>query len=146
MKIETTRFGSVPIKPDDILLFPSGLVGMEHCRHWILLADAHNPSVGWMQSLSQRELALSVVSPRRFVPAYQLKVTRSQLSPLQLENAHQAYVLAIVGKNEQSLTLNLRAPLVVNLDRSLGVQVISTDEQPLQFVLHAQPSPLEKSA
>ena len=146
MKIETTRFGLVTIKPDDILLFPSGLVGMENCRHWILLADAHNQSVGWMQSLSHSELALSVVSPRRFVPAYQLKVTRSQLSLLQLENDHQAYVLAIVGKNEQSLTLNLRGPLVVNLDRSLGVQVISTDEQPLQFALHAQPSPLQKSA
>lgn len=146
MKIETTRFGLVGIKPDDILLFPSGLVGMEDCRHWILLADAHNQSVGWMQSLSHGELALSVVSPRRFVSEYQLKVTRSQLSPLQLENDHQAYVLAIVGKNEESLTLNLRGPLVVNLDRNLGVQVISTDEQPLQFALHAQPSPLKKSA
>ena len=47
MKIDTTRFGCLDIVPDDLLQFPAGLLGLEDCRHWVLLADAeHMPWAG----------------------------------------------------------------------------------------------------
>ena len=51
MDMMTTRFGKIAIDAEDILLFPHGLVGYEDCQHWVLLADAVNPAVGWLQSL-----------------------------------------------------------------------------------------------
>ena len=66
MKIHTTRFASIEIEPDDILFFRHGLVGFEDCRHWVLLADADNRSVAWLQSMQHSDIALPVVSPRRF--------------------------------------------------------------------------------
>ncbi|HMC10031.1 MAG TPA: flagellar assembly protein FliW, partial [Pirellulaceae bacterium] len=45
------------------------------------------------------------------------------------------------------LTLNLKAPLIINLDRRLGRQVITTDEQPVALPLvPAPPALLRKSA
>ncbi len=146
MQINTTRFGSVELLPEDILLFPAGLFGFEEALHWVLLGDAENESLAWLQNVSQPELALPVVSPRRFVPDYQVRVAKSQLLPLQFGAFDQAYVLGIVGKDEQGLTLNLKAPLVINLDRRIGRQVITSDDQPLQFALYEPKRELRKSA
>jgi flagellar assembly factor FliW len=146
MKISTTRFGSVRIEADDILLFPAGLVGFEDCRHWVILADADNESVGWLQCVSRADVALPVVSPRRFAPQYQVRATRGQLAPLQLQPQDQAYVLAVVSKDDRRLTLNLRAPIVVNLSRRVGRQLVTTDNQPVQFDVGYLPAPLRKSA
>ena len=145
MKIETTRFGKLDVEAEDILHFPAGLIGLEDCRNWVLLADAQNDALGWLQSTTQGDVALAVVSPRRFVPDYQLRVARGELAPLALAEVKQAKVLVIVGKNEQSITLNLKAPLIINLHEQLGRQVVTTSEQPIQYELHAQ-QPLRKSA
>jgi len=146
MQIRTTRFGVLELGADDLLSFPTGLLGLEDCRHWVLLADAQNESLGWLQSTSKPEVAVAVVSPRRFVPTYQLRVARNELEPLQLARVRDAQVLVIVGKNEQGITLNLKAPLVVNLERRLGRQVVSNADQPLQYPLSSPPAQLRKSA
>jgi flagellar assembly factor FliW len=146
MKIDTIRFGCVEIEPDDLLHFPSGLLGLEDCRHWVLLADVENEALGWLQNSSRAEIALAVVCPRRFVPDYQVRISRGELAPLELAEVRQAQVLAIVGKNEQGITLNLKAPLVINLQRRLGRQVITNGDQPLQYQLVLEPLTLRKSA
>ena len=135
METQTTRFGPVEIDPDDSILFPTGLLAFEQCRHWVLLADADNDAVAWMQSVVHPEVAMAVVSPRRFVPEYRLRVTADQLAPLEFTEIHQAYLLAVVSKHESSLTINLKAPLVINLQRRLGRQVVATGEAPVQHAL-----------
>ncbi|MEX2118868.1 MAG: flagellar assembly protein FliW [Pirellulales bacterium] len=146
MQIRTTRFGPLEIEADDILSFPAGLLGLEDCRHWVLLADAQNNALGWLQSTSRPEVALAVVCPRRFVPDYQFRVFRSELAALDLADVKDAQVLSIVGKNERSITLNLKAPVVINLERRLGRQVVANGEQPVQYELANRQAPLKKSA
>ncbi len=135
MNISTTRFGRLELKTEELLVFPSGILGLEDCREWVLLADAENDALGWLQSTTRREVALAVVSPRRFVPGYQARISRSELAPLDLADVRQAQVLVVVGKNEGGITLNLKAPLVINLQRRTGRQVIANGEQPIQFEL-----------
>lgn len=146
MIIETTRFGATSVDPEDILLFPAGLFGLDNCRHWVLLADAENESVAWLQSATRPDTALAVVSPRRFAPDYKVRVAPSQLQALDLGPQDQLQVLTIVNKSEGRLTLNLRAPLLVNLSRRLGRQMVTNDEQPLQLPIAEVVTPLRKSA
>ena len=146
MQIDTSRFGPLTIAAEDILLFPHGLIAFEDCRHWVLLADADNDALGWLQSITRGELAMAVVSPRRFVPDYRLRLARGQLLPLELSQLDNAYVLTMLSKSDHSLTINLAAPLVINLDRRLGRQVIVADEQPAAFELSPARPALRKSA
>ena len=148
MRIITTRFGAVEIEASDVLSFARGVLGFESCRQWILLADAANEAVGWLQCVTRPDLALPVVSPRRFAPEFQVRVARQQLMPIELTDPDQAYILVVVGKSAQGLTLNLRAPIIINLDRRLGCQVVGGDEQPTAHLISAVPTkvPLRKSA
>ena len=135
MNISTTRFGDVVIEAGDELTFVDGLIGMEQCRRWALFADAANSALGWLQSLDRPELALAVVSPRRFVPNYSLRVARRDIEPLALADVNDAQVLVIVGQVDDSLVLNLKAPLVIHLDKCLGRQVVARDDHAVQHRL-----------
>jgi len=146
MLISTSRFGTVEIDPEDILLFSRGMLAYEAHRHWVLLADADNPAVAWLQSLSDPEIAFPMVSPRRFAPGYQVQIARSQLTPLELAALDQAFVLVALSRNDDTVTMNLRAPVIINLDRRIGRQVVTSDEQPLQRALASSPIQLRKSA
>ena len=146
MEIATYRFGQLHIESHDLIHFPRGILGLETCRNWVLLADSQNDALGWLQSTERPEIALAVVSPRRFVPDYQMRVARREISTLQLPRIQDAQVLVIVGKTKRSLSLNLKAPLVFNLAQRLGAQVVVKDEHPLQYELTAPESALRKSA
>lgn len=131
----TSRFGTVSISNSDLLHFPQGLVGFEDCRRWVLLGDSGNPAVGWLQSTDEKELALAVISPRRFVPDYRFHVNRHQLETIELEDLDRAFVLVVVAKTDSELTANLKAPVIINLDRRLGCQCVVADDHPMQHPL-----------
>ncbi len=142
----TTRFGTLSIHPQDELLFEQGLVGLEDCRRWVVLTDAENPALGWLQSIDHGHVALGIVSPRRFVPDYQLRVDRDDLRTLELDTVRDAEVVVIASRQSSGLTLNLRAPLVINVEKMRGCQVIAKDAHPVQFPLTAAPPQLRRSA
>src|SRR5204862_6210942 len=125
MDISTTRFGSLTIEEADVLTFVDGLIGMEDCRRWVLLGDAENSALGWLQSLERPEVALGVVSPRRFVADYQVRVARRDLAPLGLKNPNDAQVLVIISHAAGSVALNLKAPLVIHLAERVGRQIVA---------------------
>ena len=146
MRITTSRFGRIDVDAGDILRFPSGLPGLEDCREWALLADASNDALGWLQSTTRGDVALAVVSPRRFVPDYQVRIPRSELAPLAIGDIRQAQVVLVVSQNGKSLTLNLKAPIVINLEARTGRQVVASGDLSMQYELTTRQPTLKKSA
>lgn len=145
MQINTTRFGKVEVLESDVVEFAAGLIGMEDCLRWVLLADAENSALGWLQSIDRADLALAVVSPRRFVADYRARVSRRDLHGLDIESAGDAQVLSIVGKDDRGLTVNLKAPLVINPQSRRGRQVLTLDDHSMRYPLSAT-VPLRRSA
>ena len=146
MIIETSRFGNVEIEVDDVLSFPLGILGYADYRRWVILADSDNPAVAWLQSLDRSDMAMAIVSPRRFLKDYQVKITPKHVAPLLLTSVEQAHTFCMVSKHETRLTMNLRAPIIVNLDRGIGIQVVTSDEQPTQYELVDLTMKLRRSA
>lgn len=145
-EIDTTRFGPVEIRQDDVIRFPGGLPGLERCRDWVLLGDGWNNALAWLQSVDRPEIALPVVSPRRFVPDFNMRVARNELETLQFDDVRSAQVLVIVGRGEDGWTLNLKAPLVINLARRIGRQVITNGDLPVRHPLGNEQTNFKKSA
>jgi len=133
MRITTTRFGRIDVAAGDVLRFPSGLPGLEDCREWALLADADNDALGWLQSTTRADVALAVVSPRRFVPGYQVRIPRSELLPLDIADVRQAQVVVVVGRTGTTLTLNLKvgstvvAQYIGNLSAQKSATILVND-------------------
>lgn len=137
MLIDTSRFGPVECQREDVLTFPQGLIGMETCHDWVLLADSENSALGWLQSTERRDLALAVVSPRRFVPDYQVRVSARELSEVGDASPNELQVLVILSRADDGLAVNLKAPVVVCLESRRGHQVVAKDDHAVQYVLGA---------
>ncbi|MEO8268152.1 MAG: flagellar assembly protein FliW [Aureliella sp.] len=129
--VKTSRFGQVESNQEEVIIFPQGLIGFEASRHWLIVPDPENSDVAWLQSISQPQVALPVISPRKFAPDYKVNVPTRQLVPLKLRSSDQVYILNVVSKSGKTLTTNLRSPIVVNLTQRLACQVITTDALPL---------------
>jgi flagellar assembly factor FliW len=147
MNVLTSRFGTVEIEEADIIDFEDGLIGFDDRKRWVILADSENEAIAWLQSLEDPNLAMAVVSPRRFVPHYQVKIPTEPLKQMGLTDSEQAFVLTVVSRHDHGLTVNLRAPLIIVLERRAGWQIITEDDQPLQYTLDQTASKeLRKSA
>ena len=146
MEINTSRFGPLRVESEDVLHFPAGLLGMEECQKWVLLGDVQNPAVAWLQSVERPKLALAVVSPRRFVPDYRMRVARAELAPLEADDLQGVQALVVVGRSERGITLNLKAPLLVHPGRRLGRQVVTNGDLPIRYELNNGPLAWKKTA
>lgn len=138
MNVFTSRFGNIEIEAEDVIRFDEGLIGFDDKKEWVILADAENDAIAWLQSLEDPAIAMAVVSPRRFVPAYQVEIPPQATKRIGLSGTEQAFVLSVVSRNDHALTLNLRAPIIVALERRRGWQIVTSGDQPLQYEL--QPS------
>jgi flagellar assembly factor FliW len=137
MQLETKRFGTLRVEDDRLFFFPRGIVGYESLKQWVLLADPESPAVAWLQSASSSDHAVAVVSPRAFFPEYRVAAEGRELSALKLRTDDRVYVLTTLAGHVGRLETNLRAPILLNLSRRLGLQVIVGDEQPIRQALPA---------
>ncbi|MFO0014367.1 MAG: flagellar assembly protein FliW [Planctomycetota bacterium] len=135
MQILSSRFGTLDVHHSDMLFMPQGLIGFETCRHWVLLANDDNEEVAWLQSVALSDVALPVISPRRFLPNYKLHVHRRDLDVLQAHQRDQIFVVTVVNRTGDNLTTNLKSPIILNSTQRLAVQVVVTDDQPLAHPL-----------
>ncbi len=135
MQIQSSRFGKIEIDHSDMLLMPHGLIGFETCRHWILLSTEDDSQVAWLQSVALANVALPVISPRRYLPDYKAHVHKRDLASLHLHSDDLLYFLCVVSKNGNTLTANLKSPILLNATRHLAVQTVVTDQQPLALPL-----------
>jgi flagellar assembly factor FliW len=135
MLVKSTRFGPVTANEEDIIVFPNGLIGFEKSKHWIILPDRDNEDVAWLQSTSQSQVALPIVSPRKFMPDYKVTVGQRDLAALQSRTSDRIYVMLVLSKTGKTLTANLRGPIIINLTQRLGIQTVVTEALPLALPL-----------
>ncbi|WP_091122868.1 flagellar assembly protein FliW [Nocardioides terrae] len=82
-----------------------------------------------LRSLDHADLRFLVVPPGDFHPTYAPEIDDEAAAELGLDTADDALVLLVVhaGRDLASTTVNLRAPIVVNMVTSRAAQVILDD-------------------
>lgn len=138
MKIQTSRFGSLDVSDETLLLFPFGLVGFPSCRRFVVLDAGEDSDYQWFQSVDEPSLAFVIIEVNLLQPEFQIDVPEEGLAELDMNVTDPRAILAVVtipsGEPNQA-SANLRAPLVVNLRTRKGKQVILHESIPLRYPL-----------
>lgn len=129
MKIQTTRFKEVSCDDSEIVTFPEGLLGFEDIRRYVILDVPLYEPLKWLQAVDVPALAFVMVDPALLFPDYRVKVARSDVETIGLADASMAfvYVTLVVGEDPARSTVNLKGPLVFNLERRLAKQLVLAD-------------------
>jgi flagellar assembly factor FliW len=136
LKLSTSRFGDIEIPDERLLTFPSGLIGFHQHARFALLEDEKKLGYQWLQSLDDGNFAFVVVEPGLFKTDYQVEIQDDTLEELEFTDGDEIIILAIVrippGRSHEA-TMNLRGPIVMNVTKRRGKQIILNESYPLRF-------------
>ena len=108
------------------IFFDEGIIGVPRARRFELLERAGS-SVRLLRSLDIEGFSLPVVDPKMADPDYDPRLNPRITRALELDDQAELLLLAVATLESDGPLVNLRAPLVINAARLLGVQVILED-------------------
>lgn len=140
MEIETRDLGRVEIDESEIIKFPQGIPGFIDKYNYVLLNfDKDSPFVV-LQSVDEVNLAFITINPWLIVNDYSLDLSDSILKLLDIKDKEDVTVLVLVTIRDsyENMTLNLSAPLVINVKTKLAKQFINENDYPLRYKVFPQ--------
>ncbi len=131
MKIQSAHFGEVEISDQKILHFPEGLPGLNDEKSFALLTVADSQPINWLQSLDHAEIALPVLDPFVINPSYAFDIRQEDIEFLEISEMKDVYILSIlvIPSNVDDMTINLSAPIIINVVNNRGRQICLDDKQ-----------------
>jgi len=128
------KLGWIRFRPDQVIEFVEGLLGFPELRRYVLI-DHRKGVFMWLQSLEDPSIAFLVVDPWVFFPHYSPEVPDEDVEALGLEEPYNfsLFCLVTVPADPRKMTVNLKGPVVVNLNNRRAKQVVvSNPEYPIR--------------
>ena len=121
MIVASDLLGEVVVEEDELITFPTGLLGFPATRTFILI-PSEREGMYWLQSAEHSPLAFVLVDPFLAFPGFAVDVSPADLSDLDAVTAADVAILAIVTLGSEC-TMNLQGPLAFNLGKKRGKQL-----------------------
>lgn len=141
MKAATRLFGEIEIDESKIITFEDGIIGFPNMKKFTLIFDEEKegrPSISWLQSMDEPEIAFPVMDPLFVCETYNPSVEEELLKNLGTIKEDNLYVLVTVTvpQNIKELAVNLKAPIVINTDTRKASQIIVEDDLPVRYRIY----------
>jgi len=127
MKIQSARFGELEVPEQSVIHFPDGIIPFGENLDFALLPGSGRSSAAWLQSLQYPELAFWAGHAAGLFPERDIGIEAHHLRLMQIRRPEQLSILLILTVQEHEVTANLLAPVLINVERRLGRQVVLTD-------------------
>ena len=126
MRLSTTRFGDIDIDESRAILMKGGILGFEHLKRYVFLVQDEEILFCWFQSVDDGSLAFVVINPFIINPDYNPIIQDDDVELLEIELPEDVTLMSIVTIHPDpfKVTANLKAPIVINVKKRLGRQVI----------------------
>lgn len=142
MKVKSIRFGTVEVADDRVVRFVRPIVGFRELGDYGLIEDPETAPVQWLQSLEAPEVLFPVVDLSLVADDYALDLDDETVAALGMERAEDAQMLGILTLHPDpaAISVNLRAPVVVNRRRATAAQLVLQDRDlPTRHPVRAEP-------
>ncbi len=128
--ILTEQFGELHYEERATLVFPKGLPGFEHCRHFVLLDNPELAPLVHLQSLETGDLCFLALPVRSIDPGYETVLSADDRDALGAGTQTETLDLALLSATgDGNLSANLLAPVVIDLATQRGVQAVRFDSK-----------------
>jgi flagellar assembly factor FliW len=126
MKSSNWQFGELEYEEHHVLTFPSGIIGFEQLRTFVLVDYEDTEPFRWLISLQDQAVSFPVLEASRVVPDYVVPDDQSR----------EVFFIACLSSAIEESTVNLRSPVVIDNVAREGKQVIIENElYSMQFPL-----------
>ena len=129
MLVKTRYFGEVDLTDDKIITLEKGLMGFDEYKRYTIRYDCEKEegtNISWFQSVDEPSLALPVINPLIVKEDYNPVVEDELLAGIGEINEENMVILITmtVPADLKEMTVNLKAPIIINADTRKGIQLI----------------------
>lgn len=140
MNITTKLFGEICVDESKLITFVNGIIGFPDLKDFLLIHDSDgNGNVRWMQSVQEPAFAMPVIDPLSVRADYNPSIEDELLKPLGGITPENMLVLVTitVPREIEKMSVNLKAPIVINGDNLKASQIIvEEDEYEVKFPIY----------
>jgi flagellar assembly factor FliW len=122
-----TQVGAFDASPDDVVAIPEGLPGFERCRRYVLLSSPELAPLTCLRGLEDSRPSFLAVDPRVVLPDYHCAIAPADRLRLLATDTDPLVWLALIRIDCDRVLVNLRAPVVINPSRMLGLQILAAE-------------------
>ncbi len=131
MELISKIHGKIEYSEKEVIRFKKGIPGFEGLTNFIIKEIEGNPIFKLMHSLDKTDIAFVIVSPFECDNKYEIKLNEETLNELNISESSDVVLYSIVTLHSEmkNITANLKAPLVVNVKKNLGEQIINNKDE-----------------
>lgn len=127
IKINSSKFGELEVEEKNIFNFVSPIIGFNNLKQYTIIDYKPDSPFKWLQSIEDGDLAFPVTLCSFFGIDYQFNIPDEEVEFLGIESPDDVFVCNIANipsSDPQSATINMLAPLVINLSNRKAMQLI----------------------
>jgi flagellar assembly factor FliW len=136
MKITSKFLGEIEINEEQIIHFPNGIPGFEEEKQFVILLLEERSPFAILQSIHHSHVGFVIAYPFSFYPDYAFDLADEDIEKLKLSSPDDCVTYTIMTLKEpfSESTINLKAPIVINVKEKMGKQLILHDSNyPIRF-------------
>ena len=127
IKINTVKFGEIEVNKESIFDFVAPIIGFNELKKYALVDYKPDSPFKWLQSMEDMELAFPITLCSFFGIDYQFDIPDEEANKLEISGADDIFVCNIANipsSNPQGATINMLAPIVINIVNKKAMQII----------------------
>ena len=130
LTLNTKKFGEINVDKNFVFEFVSPIIGFEDLKKYAIIDIKPDSPFKWLQSIEDMELAFPITLCSYFEIDYQFDIPDEEAQKIDIQNADDVFVFNIVNipnSNPQGATVNMVAPIILNLANKKAMQTILKD-------------------
>lgn len=139
MIVKTKNFGEIEIDENNVFTFDCGIPGFEKLRGFTVIKNDNNSPFSWLQSLEEPEISFILMNVYDIFPDYNPLVYDDDLENLGAieDNDLIIYNIVVIPPIITKMSVNLKAPIVLNFKTKKGKQIITKNEDyPIKYYFY----------
>lgn len=123
MKVANKQFGEIEFTQDMLIKFDDGIIGFENLKDY-LIVNSGDELFLWLMSVDEPEIIF---------PLFGINALWDEYPQLQ---DSEPFGIVNLNKDPRKITVNLKAPVYVNLKEKKGIQkILDEDGFPIDYIL-----------
>lgn len=133
MELRTRQFGVVDIDESKIINMPKGMPGFSDAKKFIILDHDGIKPFHSFQSIDDQDLAFIIMDPFLFMTDYSVDIEpyikEMKWGEDEIEELYLYVIINASDPDPRHITANLMGPLLINIKRYSGIQMMVNDRR-----------------
>lgn len=134
MTIQTKLFGEIAVNEEKKIYFENGIIGFPDMKNFLIIFDEENgdkAKISWLQSIEEPGFAIPVMNPLFVKTDYDPTVNDELIKPLGDLDPEEmlVYVTVTIPAIVEEISVNLKAPIIINAITRRACQIMVEDEE-----------------